>query len=60
LSAGPVDAALEKIKANGGKVIKEKYSISPKLLDKHAAHFEDTEGNVWALYHEEVESRLVG
>jgi len=53
LNAGPIDVALEKIKANGGKVIKEKYSVRPHLPKKGAAHFADTEGNVWALYYDE-------
>jgi predicted enzyme related to lactoylglutathione lyase len=44
-----IDAAAEKIKANGGAVIKEKY-LMPGV--GYAADVKDTEGNQFFLYRE--------
>ncbi len=43
-----IEETLEKIKANGGEVIKEKFEIGPDI--GHNAFFKDVEGNQMALY----------
>jgi len=52
LSVSDISASLEKVKANGGKVLKEKYYITPDY-PRCGAKLEDTEGNVWLLYCDE-------
>jgi len=42
-----VDCAVEKIKAAGGTIVKEKFSITNVGF---IAHFKDTEGNIMGLY----------
>lgn len=47
IDVSDIDAALEKVKAAGGSVVREKVSVGPMGF---IAYFKDTEGNVVGLF----------
>jgi predicted enzyme related to lactoylglutathione lyase len=47
INVADIDAATEKVKANGGKIVKEKIAVGDMGF---MVYFKDTEGNVMSLW----------
>jgi len=58
LEVRDISATLEKVKAHGGAVVKEKHAPIPSIPQNKFAKISDSEGNVWSLFCVEAKQNL--